>query len=93
MQAQRFFIENSFKEAKSGLGLDEYQTRKCVAWYHRVALNMLLLLFILKEKLLNFYQMPLLSAWNIQQLLMVIIASKVRPEDILTLILERHKIR
>ena len=93
MQAQRFFIEHSFKEAKSVLGLDQYQTRKWVSWYHQVALNMLLLLFILKEKLLNFYQMPLLSAWDIRQLLMIIFASKVRPEDILTLILERHKIR
>jgi len=93
MQAQRFFIEHSFKEAKSVLGLDQYQTRKWVAWYHQVALNMLLLLFILKEKLLNFYQMPLLSAWDIHQLLVVVFASTIQPEDILTLILERHKIR
>ena len=93
MQAQRFFIEHSFKEAKSVLGLDQYQTRKWIAWYHQVALNMLLLLFILKEKLSNFYQMPLLSAWDIHQLLVVVFASAIQPEDILTLILERHKIR
>jgi len=52
MQAQRFFIEHAFKEAKSVLGLDQYQTRKWVAWYHQVALNMLSLLFI-RNPLLN----------------------------------------
>lgn len=93
MQAQRFFIEHSFKEAKSVLGLNQFQTRKWMAWYHQVALNMLLLLFMLKEKLRSFSEMPLLSAWDIRQLLAVVFASTIQPKDILRLILDRHKIR
>jgi len=61
MQAQRFFIEHAFKEAKSVLGLNQFQTRKWIAWYHQVALNMLLLLFVFREKQINFSEMPLLS--------------------------------
>jgi hypothetical protein len=33
MQAQRFFIEHAFKEAKSVLGLNQFQPRKWSAWY------------------------------------------------------------
>ena len=60
MQAQRFFIEHSFKEAKSILGMDQFQTRKWLAWYHQVALNIMTMGFMLKEKLLNFKELPLL---------------------------------
>jgi len=52
MQAQRFFVEHCIKENKQILGMDKYQTRKWLAWYHQIALNFLLSTFILKEKLL-----------------------------------------
>jgi len=61
MQAQRFFIENSFKEAKYILGMDQFQTRKWLAWYHQVAMNIMTMGFMLKEKLFNFRDLPLLS--------------------------------
>ena len=94
MQAQRFFIEHSFKEAKSVLGLDQFQTRKWIAWHHQVALNMLLLLFIMKEKMINFDVMPLLSAWDIKQLMAAFISSKFLDEnDVYKQVLERHKWR
>jgi hypothetical protein len=94
MQAQRFFIEHTFKEAKSVLGMHQFQTRKWIAWYHQIALNMLLLLFIFREKLLNFKNFPLLSAWDIRQLMQVLIICEMNdPGKILELILKRHLIR
>ena len=94
MQAQRFFIEHSFKEAKSVLGLNQFQTRKWLAWYHQVALNMLLLLFIFKEKLLNFDAMPLLSAWDIKQVMQMVIYCTIDDLDrLLEQIFKRHIIR
>lgn len=94
MQAQRFFIEHTFKEAKSVLGMHQFQTRKWIAWYHQIALNMLLLLFIFREKLLNFKNFPLLSAWDVRQLMQVqIICEMNDPDKILELILKRHLIR
>lgn len=94
MQAQRFFIEHAFKEAKSVLGLNQFQTRKWIAWHHQIALNMLLLLFIFKEKLFNFETIPLLSAWDLRQVLDVVNSSSSERLDRLFIqIFERHKIR
>ena len=95
MQAQRFFIEHAFKEAKSVLGLDQYQTRKWMAWYHQVALNMLLLLFILKEKLSQFKALPLLSAYDIRQILEATIVSSDpnTASRIIDVIYQNHKSR
>ena len=94
MQAQRFFIEHAFKEAKSVLGLNQFQTRKWIAWYHQVALNMLLLLFIFREKLLNFVDLPLLSAWDIRQIMSVLVISQMNsPDLVIKQIAYRHFIR
>jgi len=94
MQAQRFFIEHAFKEAKSVLGLNQFQTRKWIAWYHQVALNMLLLLFIFREKQINFSLMPLLSAWDIAQIMQLLIISKMFDTDkVLEQITYRHYLR
>ncbi len=67
MQAQRFFIEHCIRESKQVLGLSQFQTRKWLAWQHQVALNMLTMCFLLKEKLLCFAKIPLLSANDIRE--------------------------
>ena len=67
MQAQRFFVEHCIKESKQILGLDQFQTRKWLAWQHQVALNFLVSSFILKEKLRCFEDLPLLSANDIKK--------------------------
>ena len=41
MQAQRFFVEHCIKENRQILGMDQYQTRKWLAWQHKIALNFL----------------------------------------------------
>jgi hypothetical protein len=69
MQAQRFFIKHSFKEQKQILGLDQFQTRKWMSWYHQVALNWLVRSFMLKEKLLAREEISLLSARDIMDFL------------------------
>ena len=35
MQAQRYFVESSIKESKHILGIDQFQTRKWLAWQHQ----------------------------------------------------------
>lgn len=67
MQAQRFFVEHSIKESKNIIGMDQFQTRKWMAWQHQVALNIIVACFILKEKLLCFDDLPLLSAYDIKE--------------------------
>jgi len=76
MQAQRFFVEHSIKESKQILGLDQFQTRKWLAWQHQVALNFLVSSFILKEKLHCFDDLPLLSARDIKEFITFKLSSR-----------------
>ena len=47
MQAQRFWIERCFQDAKSELGMAQYELRGWPGWHHRMALVCLALLFLL----------------------------------------------
>jgi hypothetical protein len=48
VQSQRFFIEHSFREAKSECGMADYQARRWDVWHHHMALVMLGTLFLIK---------------------------------------------
>jgi SRSO17 transposase len=50
MQAQRYFIERSFQEAKQQLGMNEYQIRGYKGWHRHMAMTSLALLFVQIEK-------------------------------------------
>lgn len=50
-QCKRYFIEQALREAKMGLGLNEYQTRSEEGWMRHMVLCMLTQLFINTEKL------------------------------------------
>ncbi|MGM0504303.1 MAG: hypothetical protein ACQESQ_06760 [Bacteroidota bacterium] len=47
--------------------MDQFQNRKWQAWQHQVALNIMVSCFLLKEKLLCFDDLPLLSVANIRE--------------------------
>lgn len=90
MQAQRFFVEHSIKESKSILGLDQFQTRKWLAWQHQLALNFMVSSFILKEKILNFEDVPLLSARDIKEMLVFELYKKMTNDEVIERIFNRH---
>ena len=50
MQAQRYFVERSFRDAKQELGMDQYQVRSYSAWHKYMALVMMAQLFVQTEK-------------------------------------------
>lgn len=93
MQAQRFFIEHSFKEQKQIVGMDHFQTRKWKSWYHQIALNMLVGSFMLKEKLLNQDQIPLLSARDIMDFMVYKFYRQMTDERMLEKLQQRHEKR
>jgi SRSO17 transposase len=93
MQAQRFFVEHCIKESKQILGLDQFQTRKWNAWVHQVALNFMVSSFILKEKLLCFDDLPLLSARDIKEYLTFKLHKEMTDEQMMDRIYNRHLIR
>jgi SRSO17 transposase len=60
-QAQRYWVERCFDDAKNELGLSDYQVRKWQGWHHHHALVMMASLFVLKERILQQEAAPLMS--------------------------------
>ncbi len=69
MQGQRYWVERSFQDGKSHAGLDHYQARGWKAWHHHMALVMMAMLFMLKERIEHQDEHPLLSCADIETLL------------------------
>ncbi len=67
--AGRYWIERIFQDAKTSVGMADYQARGWVAWHHHMALVMLALLFLLKERTLHAKTLDLLSCQDIVALL------------------------
>ena len=90
MQAQRFFVEHCIKESKQILGIDQFQTRKWNAWLHQVALNFMVSSFILKEKLQNNVDLPLISARDIKELIVFRLYKQMSDDQMFEKIINRH---
>lgn len=94
MQAQRFWIERSFQDAKSELGLADYELRGWTGWHHHVALVCLAQLFTLIERRLAKRNRPLLSVRDITELLEIYLPRRPRTEEqVLRKIARRHLAR
>ena len=65
MQAQRFWIERSFQDAKNQCGMSDYQARGWRSWHHHMAMVLLVMLFFLEERVLHKEDSPLLSCSDI----------------------------
>lgn len=48
---ERNVVERNFREAKSELGMSDYQIRGWTAWHHHMSLVMLAMLFTMQEKM------------------------------------------
>ena len=93
MQAQRYFVERTFEDAKKELGMSQYQIRGWLAWHHHIALVLLALEFILIEKLQYKNEYPLLTAYDIKEVFIKVYATKGNLEEIMAQIRKRHKQR
>jgi SRSO17 transposase len=60
-QAQRYWVERSFDDCKNELGMSDYQVRKWIGWHHHQVLVMLASLLLLKQKMDNEIEFPLMS--------------------------------
>ena len=70
-RAARYWIERCFQDAKTSVGMADYQARGWIAWHHHMALVMLAMLFVLRERKLHEREMELLSYQDIIELLNV----------------------
>jgi SRSO17 transposase len=65
MAASRFWVERALQEAKGAVGMAEYQMRSWAGWHRHMAMVMLAMLFMLRERVLLTEELPLLSAEDI----------------------------
>lgn len=93
-QAQRFWIERGFQDAKSELGMAQYEVRGWRGWHHHMTLVCLAMLFILQERVLAADHTPLLSARDIVELLTFYLPRRNRQEDeVFRCLQARHELR
>lgn len=94
MQAQRFWIERCFQDAKSELGMAQYEVRGWPGWHHHITLVCLALLFLVKERCRTGRHIPLLSARDIIELLAIYLPRRPRDEaEVLRQMQRRHAAR
>jgi len=94
VQAQRFFIEHSFREAKSECGMADYQVRRWDAWHHHMALVMLATLFLVKQKMQGRSQWPMLSVNDLVTALAHMLPRRqLTAEELAEIIHKRHQKR
>jgi len=94
VQAQRFFIEHSFREAKQECGLADYQVRRWDAWHHHMALIMLGTLFLLKQKKAGRPQWPMLSLSDLVTALAHLLPRRqMTSAELAEVITQRHRLR
>lgn len=94
MQGQRFFIEQAIKDSKQEAGMSQYQVRGWLAWHHHMVLVMMSMYFILSEKVLYKNEMPLLSAYDIREMMIMVYIKKANnPHEVLEQIRSRHRQR
>lgn len=94
VQGQRFWVEHAFREAKSQLGMAQYQVRVWRGWHHHMALSCLAMLFLQREQLQSEESVPLLSFRDLTELLDYYLPRRERSEEeILRQMQQRHRKR
>lgn len=94
MQAQRFWIESSFRDAKQEAGMGEYQARGWRAWHHHMALVGLAMLFMLKHRMIHRDSIPLLSCHDVKILLAHFLPKRnASTKEVLRQMVVRHQKR
>lgn len=73
-QAQRYWVERDLQNAKSELGMSDYQVRKWLGWHHHHAILFMALLFMLHERLDHEGQYPLMSVRDARIMVTTLIA-------------------
>jgi SRSO17 transposase len=94
MQAARHFVERAFQDAKGACGMAQYQVRGWQAWHHHMALVMVALMFLAKERLALRDTAELLSCNDLVEIMRHKLPTKIQTDDDLAAsIMDRHRRR
>ena len=74
--------------------MSQYQVRGWLAWHHHMVMVMMAMHFILSEKVLFKEEMPLLSAYDVREIMLNIYPRKgMNQKEIMEQIKKRHEQR
>lgn len=94
MQTQRYWIERAFQDAKSELGMADYEVRGWPGWHHHMAMVCLALLFTVQEREALQQELPLLTVRDIVELLEIYLPRRDRTEaEVWAAMRRRHEAR
>lgn len=93
LQGGRHFVERTFEDAKSHVGMGDYQVRKWLGWHHHMALVGLAMLFVLEERLLAAKEYPLLSVRDVVELMSWYFMKHPSLEELVEAMGRRHRRR
>jgi SRSO17 transposase len=91
IHSQRFWIERCFQDAKTSLGMADYQARKWTSWHHHICLVTLAMLFMLKERIDHADEVIMLSCQDIVELLNYYLPRADLSEDAVLKNIERRQ--
>lgn len=93
-QCSRYWVERCFDDCKNELGMSGYQVTGWLAWHHHMALVLMASFYILKLKLDQQSNMPLLSVRDARLLIIAVhFATQKEVELCLEHISKRHRQR
>lgn len=94
MQGQRYWVEDALRNAKSEMGMADYQMRLWQGWHHHMAMVMLAMLFMFEVRREHKEDLSLLSCHDVVEVLRALLPrANVTYEEILAQLEERHKRR
>jgi hypothetical protein len=93
-QGQRYWVEQALRNAKSEVGMGDYQLRLWAGWHHHMAMVMLAMLFMFEVRREPKKDLSRLSCHDVAEVLRVLLPrANVSYDDIFRQLRERHRRR
>ncbi len=94
MSGSRYWIERTFEDGKGIAGLADYQLRGWTGWHHHMTMTLLAMLYLLLLTMKLGKKAEFLTVQDVKEIFEVIMPKrKLTREEIVQLILEKHKRR
>lgn len=94
MSGSRYWIERTFEDGKGIAGLADYQVRHWTGWHHHITMTLLAMLYLMMLSIDLGKKVDFLTVQDVKEIFEVIMPKrKVTSEELVQLILEKHKRR
>jgi len=94
MSGSRYWIERTFEDGKGIAGLADYQVQNWTGWHHHITMTILAMLYLMELSIDLGKKADFLTVQDVKEIFEVIMPKrKVTSEELVQLILEKHKRR